>query len=90
MLTMLCSKVSCLLKVTTLPTHRNCCIKVELQIARRFDELFEFVDILQFCITIKQKGGVVSRSFVMFVQFFQILDQVVNPLCIKILEIISE
>ena len=72
---MLRCKVHRLSVIASLLTHGDCNIKVELQIPRRLDKLFEFVDVLQLRITIQQKRGMIRIGFMVFVEFFEVFDQ---------------
>lgn len=77
------SKVCSLVKVATLSTHGDGGVEVEFQIAWRFDKLFKFIYVFELCITIKEEGSVVSCCFVMLVQLFKILNQVMYSLGIE-------
>jgi hypothetical protein len=76
-------QICSLLIVTALPAHGDCSIRVELEITLRLDELFELLDILEFCVAVEQQRGVVSGSLVMLVKFFQIFNEIVYPLRIE-------
>ena len=59
-------EVDSLFIVTSLSTHGDCCLEVEFQITRGFDEFLEFVNIFQFSITIQQECRMIRIGFVMF------------------------
>ncbi len=80
---MLLGQVCRLLIVATLSTHGYGRVQVKLEVSRRLDELLQLVDILELCIAIEEKGGVVRRRLVMLVELLQILDEVVYPLCVQ-------
>jgi len=56
---MFASKISSLIIVTSLTTHGNGCFKIEFEIARRFDELFELVHILELGIAVQEESRMV-------------------------------
>jgi hypothetical protein len=58
-LTMLLGKIRGLLVVATLPAHGDGCLQIEFEIARRLDELFQLIDILELCIAVKKQCCVV-------------------------------
>jgi hypothetical protein len=62
-LAMLLGKVCSLLVVSTLTTHGNCCVKIELEVTRRLDKLFKLVDVLELGIAVEEKGSVISSRF---------------------------
>ena len=72
-----------MLEVAALPAHRNGYIKVELDFARSSDEGIELLRVLELCIAIQKQGSVISSGFSMLMEFFQILNHVVNPLSVK-------
>jgi hypothetical protein len=85
----LLGKVRSLLIVSALATHGNCRIEVELQVTRRLDKLFKLVDIFELRITVKKKGGVIGGCFSMLMELLQILNQVMNALCIEVLRMLA-
>jgi hypothetical protein len=82
-LSVLLSKVSSLVVITTLTTHDNGRLEVKLEITRRFDKLFQLLHILQLGVAVQQQCGMVSGGFAVFVKLFQVLNEVVYALGIK-------
>ena len=80
---MFSSQVRSLIIVTTLATHGDSSIKIELQVTRRLDELFELLDVLQFCVAIQQQCCMIWRCFIMFVELLKIINEVMDPLSIQ-------
>lgn len=76
-------QVSRLLVVAPLSAHGDSCIEVKFKIARRLNKSLELLDIFQLCIAIQKKRGVVCGCFMVFVQFLQILDEIVNSLSVQ-------
>ncbi len=83
MLPVFLGEVCSLLIVAPLSAHGYGRVQVKLEVSWRFDELFQLVDVLELCVAIEQKGGVVRRRLVMLVELLQILDEVVYPLCVQ-------
>lgn len=75
-----------LVKVTTLTAHRYGSVEVELGLSRRLDELFELVDVFQFRVTIQEENSVVRGGFMMLMQFFEIINEIMNPLGVQELQ----
>jgi hypothetical protein len=48
-----------LVEITALAAHRYSGVEIEFQVARRFDELLQLINILEFCIAIQQKCSMV-------------------------------
>lgn len=82
-LAMLFGQIRSLLVVATLPTHGNGCIQIKLQVSGSHDELFQLLNVFKFSIAIEQESGVVGCSLFGVMQFFQVQNQVVYPLCIQ-------
>lgn len=82
-------QVRCLLVVSSLATHSDGGLQVKLQLTRSLDERVQFACIFQLGIAVQEKRGMVDRRASMVMQFFQILDQVMDPLRIQILFRIS-
>lgn len=89
MFTMLCGEVCRLFIVAPLSTHRDCGIKVKFEVAGRFDEFFQFINIFQFSIAVQKQSGMVSRCFMVFMKFLKILDQIMDALSIKVLRMLA-
>lgn len=83
---MLLSEIRRLLVIAALPTHRDCRVQIKLQVSRRLDERLELLNVLQLSIAVEQKCRVIRRGFPVFVELFEVLDEVVNALRIKELE----
>ena len=58
----------------------------QIKVRARLDESFEFLGILEFSITVQEKGCMIDRGFVMVMKLFKILDEVVDTLRVKELE----
>lgn len=80
---MFCRKISGLLEVSSLAAHGNCRLEVKFELSGSLYERVKLCGIFQFRIAVEQKRGVICRCSLMVVEFLQVLDQVVNPLCIQ-------
>jgi hypothetical protein len=80
---MLLGKVCRLFIITALPAHGDCGIKIKLEVTRGLDELFQLVDILELGIAVEEEGGVVSRRLSVLMELFQVLDEIVDALCVE-------
>jgi hypothetical protein len=80
---MLLSQVRRLLKVSSLPTHGDGGVEVKLEVAGRLDELFELLDVFELGIAVQQEGRVICRRLSVFVELFEVLDKVVDALCVE-------
>lgn len=72
-----------LFKVPPLATHGNGGIEIKLEISRRLDKLFQFVNVLKLGIAVEEQGRVVGRGLATLMQLLQVLNQVVNSLGIE-------
>ena len=72
-----------LVEVAALSAHGYGSVKVEFEISRRANELFEFLNVFEFRITIEQEGSVIWRCTIMLMKFFQVVNEVMNPLGIE-------
>ena len=80
---MLPRKESGLIIVSSLAAHRYGSVEIELQIIRRLDKLFQLIHILELGIAVEQQCCVIGSCFVMIVELFKILNQVVYPLSVQ-------
>jgi hypothetical protein len=80
---MLFGKIGSLFKVTSLSAHRDSRLKVEFEFARRSDESIEFLSVLELCVTIQQKRGMICACFIVVVEFLQVFYQVMYSLRVE-------
>lgn len=78
-----------MVKVTALPAHRNGCVQVEFWVTGHPEERFQLINVLELGITVEEQSSMIWGRFLVFVQLFQIFDQIVNTLCIEKLRSVS-
>lgn len=86
---MLLGKVCRLFIIATLPAHGDCRIKIKLEVTRGLDKRFQLVDILELGIAVEEEGGMIGRRLSVLMELLQVLDEVVDALCVKELALLA-
>jgi hypothetical protein len=80
---MFCGKIGCLFIVTTLPTHGYRSVQIKFKITRRLDKFFKLINVFELCIAVQKERGMICSGLVMFMQFLEVLNQVVYSLGVE-------